>query len=89
MADTVHPAFVAGHDASQWLIFVGATTTTPLGQLASTVCRPVSRNGQRYRGLRPFSPEDRQLLEAISDGAHVPDGTGISLAAGLTFLMAV
>jgi hypothetical protein len=49
-------------------------TTTPLGQLASTVCRPVSRNGQRYRGLRPFSPEDRQLLEAISDGAHVPDG---------------
>ena len=49
-------------------------TTTPLGQLASTVCRPVSRNGYHYRGLRPFSPEDRQLLEAISDGAHVPDG---------------
>jgi hypothetical protein len=26
-------AFVSGNDASQWLIFVGATTTTPLGQV--------------------------------------------------------
>jgi len=27
------PAFEAGNDASQWLLFVGATTTTPLGQV--------------------------------------------------------
>jgi hypothetical protein len=33
MTKVAPPAFVAGHDASQWLIFVGATTTTPLGQV--------------------------------------------------------
>lgn len=33
MTKVAPPAFVAGHDASQWLLFVGATTTTPLGQV--------------------------------------------------------
>lgn len=33
MTKVAPPAFEAGHDASQWLIFVGATTTTPLGQV--------------------------------------------------------
>jgi hypothetical protein len=49
-------------------------TTTPLGQLAATVCRSVSKDGKRYRALRPFSAEDRALLEAISDGAYVTGG---------------
>ena len=49
-------------------------TTTPLGQLAATVCRPVSKDGRRYRALHPFSPEDRELLEGISDGAYVTEG---------------
>jgi len=49
-------------------------TTTPLGQLAATVCRRVSRDGKRYRALHPFSPEDRGLLEAISDGAYATGG---------------
>ena len=33
MPKVVPPAFVSGNDASQWLIFLGATTTTPLGQI--------------------------------------------------------
>lgn len=33
MTKVAPPAFEAGNDASQWLIFVGATTTTPLGQV--------------------------------------------------------
>lgn len=33
MAKVAPPAFVAGNDASQWLLFVGATSTTPLGQV--------------------------------------------------------
>ena len=33
MTKVAPPAFVPGNDASQWLIFVGATTTTPLGQV--------------------------------------------------------
>jgi hypothetical protein len=49
-------------------------TTTPLGRLAATVCRPVSKDGKRYRALQPFSSEDRQLLEAISDGAYATGG---------------
>jgi len=49
-------------------------TTTPLGRLADTVCRPVSKNGKRYRALHPFSSEDRELLEAISDGKYATGG---------------
>jgi hypothetical protein len=49
-------------------------TTTPLGELAAAVCRPVSKDGKRCRALRPFSPEDRALLEAISDGKHATEG---------------
>lgn len=33
MTKVAPPAFAPGNDASQWLIFVGATTTTPLGQV--------------------------------------------------------
>lgn len=33
MPKVAPPAFASGNDASQWLIFVGATTTTPLGQV--------------------------------------------------------
>lgn len=51
-------------------------TTTPLGQLAAAVCRPVSKEGKRYRAIHPFSAEDRALLEAISDGKHAPSGFG-------------
>lgn len=49
-------------------------TTTPLGELAAAVCRPVTKDGKRCRGLRPFSPEDRALLEAISDGKYITNG---------------
>jgi hypothetical protein len=38
-------------------------TTTPLGRLAAMVCRPVSKDGKRYRALHPFSSEDRERLE--------------------------
>jgi hypothetical protein len=30
--------------------------------------------GHRYRALHPFSPDDRELLEAISDGAYATAG---------------
>jgi hypothetical protein len=49
-------------------------STTPLGQLAATVCRRAAKDGRRYRALRPFSAEDRPLLEAISDGTYVTGG---------------
>lgn len=43
-------------------------TSTPIGQLAAEVCRPVRKDGTRYRALRPWSEHDRKLLESISDG---------------------
>jgi len=43
-------------------------TSTPIGQLAAKVCRPVRKGGTRYRALRPWSEQDRKLLESISDG---------------------
>jgi hypothetical protein len=49
-------------------------TSTPLGQLAAEVCSPVRKNGKRHRALRPWSEEDRNLLEAISDGALAVEG---------------
>jgi hypothetical protein len=49
-------------------------TTTPLGQLAAAVCRPISKEGKRYRALHPFAADDRLLLEAISDGKYAPGG---------------
>jgi len=49
-------------------------TTTPIGRLAADVCRPVRKDGKRYRPLRPFAEEDRTLLEAISDGRYATGG---------------
>ncbi len=49
-------------------------TTTPLSRLAAAICRPASKDGKRYRALHPFASEDRELLEAISDGAYATGG---------------
>lgn len=47
---------------------------TPLRQLADKLCRPVTRNGHRYRALNPWSPLDGALLEAISRGEFALNG---------------
>ena len=49
-------------------------TSTPIGQLAAKVCRPVRKNGTRYRALRPWSVQDRKLLESISSGEFTTGG---------------
>jgi len=43
-------------------------TSTPIGQLAAKVCRPVRKDGNRYRALRPWSEKDQELLELVNDG---------------------
>jgi hypothetical protein len=40
---------------------------TPLGQAAAPLCRPLTHDGQRYRGLHPFGT-DAALLRALSRG---------------------
>ena len=49
-------------------------TTTTLGTLAATVCRRVTKDGKRYRALRPWSEEDQKLLELLSDGTFAVQG---------------
>jgi hypothetical protein len=49
-------------------------TSTPLGKLAAKVCRPVRKDGTRYRALRPWSDQDRRLLELVSDGKFAVGG---------------
>ena len=48
--------------------------TTPLHHLVARVCRPLTKDGQRYRGLRPWSQEDGLLLEMISQGDSMING---------------
>jgi hypothetical protein len=50
------------------------TTETPLSELTDQLCRPVQMNGRRHRGLRPFDPEEVQLLQAVSRGEFLISG---------------
>src|SRR5713101_3077714 len=38
------------------------------GKEAAEVCRPVTRNGKRYRGLNALAQKDHALLLALSRG---------------------
>ena len=44
------------------------TGKTPLAQEAAKVCRRITVDGQRFRALNPWSPEDGALLEAVNRG---------------------
>ncbi len=47
---------------------------TPLQNLAATLCRPVFKQGRRFRALNPWSPTDGTLLEVISRGEWTING---------------
>jgi hypothetical protein len=49
-------------------------TTRELIDLVAPICRPIRREGTRYRAVRPWSEEDRRLLEAVSRADYVPAG---------------
>jgi hypothetical protein len=49
-------------------------TTREVIDLVAPICRPIRRKGIRYRGLRPWSEEDRCLLKAISRADYLPAG---------------
>ena len=50
------------------------TGKIPLSQLTAEITRPLTQDGQRYRGLRPWSPEDGRWLEVLSRGEAVING---------------
>jgi hypothetical protein len=49
-------------------------SSEPIGQLITPLCQPVRRNRTRYRGLRPFSGDDRRLLTAVNRGEFTLGG---------------
>lgn len=49
-------------------------TDRPLRELIETVCRPRRWKGRRVRALRPWSSEDRTLLEAVNRGEFALGG---------------
>jgi hypothetical protein len=51
-----------------------AGATTPLGQLAAKVCRPVRWKARRARALNPLCMDDARLLEAVSRGEFAVHG---------------
>jgi hypothetical protein len=46
----------------------------PLSKLTDKLCQAVQVNGRRHRGLRPFDPEEVQLLQAVSRGEFLISG---------------
>jgi hypothetical protein len=46
----------------------------PLGPAAATICRPVIRQGKRYRALNPFSAGDALCLKALCRGEWAING---------------
>jgi len=45
-----------------------------LGELATRLCQPTTRNGRRVRPLNPYAPADATLLQAISRGEFSING---------------
>jgi len=49
-------------------------TDRPIKKLVDPACRPVVWNGRRMRALRPWSEEDRQLIQIINRGEFAVNG---------------
>jgi hypothetical protein len=47
---------------------------TPLSRLTDKLCRPVQAGERRFRGLRPFDPEEAKLLGIVSRGETLITG---------------
>lgn len=48
--------------------------TTPSHRILDSVSRRVRKRGYAYRALRPISPEDTPVLEAVMQGEHLLNG---------------
>ena len=68
MTKVAPPTFEYGNDASQWLIFVGATTTTPLGQVKT------------FNWVQDLTEEE---TKRVSDSQTYYSGTGVKVTGPL------
>jgi hypothetical protein len=75
LADLPRRAEVSHAANQRYLTALAAVTgATRLSEVASEICQPIIRDGQRYRALNPWSKDDGALLEAISRGEFAING---------------
>jgi hypothetical protein len=75
VADLHRRAQVSQAANERYLEALAATDTSiQLGDLVRTVCTPTSWRGKRVRALRPWVPDDIELLRAISNGKFSING---------------
>ena len=51
-----------------------ANTSTPLGEMVKSICRPAILNGKQVRALRPWSEDDTRLFRAVTRGEFAVNG---------------
>ena len=75
LADLFRRAEVSSAANERYLEALSAVNETlPLFKPAEEVCKPVLRDGERFRALNPWSQEDGKLLEAVSRGEFTLTG---------------
>jgi hypothetical protein len=75
LADLPRRCEVSAAANNRYLTALASVTgKTPLSQLVQDISRPLTQDGQRYRGLRPWSPEDGRWLEILSRGEAMING---------------
>ena len=74
-ADLQRRAEISQKSNDRYLHALAATSgTIPLFEWAEKTCKPVKRNGRRYRALNPWSKEDAALLELVNRGEFALSG---------------
>jgi hypothetical protein len=75
VADLPRRAEVSHRANERYLHALASTSsTTPLFRFTEPACKPVVRDGRRYRALNPWSPQDARLLQVINQGEFALNG---------------
>ena len=75
LADLPRRCEVSAAANNRYLTALASVTgKTPLSQLIKDISRPLTQDGRRYRGLRPWSSEDGRWLEMLSRGEAMING---------------
>jgi hypothetical protein len=75
VADLPRRAAISQAANRRYLSALAATdATTPLGQVADAIRRPLIRQGRRFRGLNPISGPDADLAAVLLRGEFVLNG---------------
>jgi hypothetical protein len=75
LADLPRRAEVSHRANDRYVQALGAVSgKVPLFEWAEEVCKPITRDGRKYRALNPWSPADAKLLQAVSQGEFAING---------------